>query len=305
MKFFILLLQLLPLWFYFKRLQRNIISLYLIKEMSTAVFFSNLLPGRFIIGCVFKNEAEYLDEWISYHLNIGFNTIVLFDNNVGDDDKDAIEIIKQKYSQVKFINKRGLSYDIGGYNFELYKKLSKDQWCLYIDIDEFLTFNDNYTLNDLVNRAEEKKCDQIKINWMVYGNNGKIKKENGTMISRFPKPVQPPDFRKFGRVENTHTKGFVHGELPGSTTIHYFSGPIVGCDTNFKIIQNNSPFTKEVVWGMAYLRHYFTKSEEEWKTKFEKRHRSNNIYGWNNYNEINKYPPNTICNVNPKTGNCR
>ena len=36
---------------------------------------------KFGIGVLVKNENLYLREWVKYHINLGFDKIVLFDNN--------------------------------------------------------------------------------------------------------------------------------------------------------------------------------------------------------------------------------
>jgi len=45
---------------------------------------------------VIKNEHEYLDEWIQYHLNLGIDHIFIFE----DIDSDSHEEICKKYDKV-------------------------------------------------------------------------------------------------------------------------------------------------------------------------------------------------------------
>lgn len=37
------------------------------------------------ICSIARNENEYLDEWVTYHLNLGFDHIFIYDNNNPDD----------------------------------------------------------------------------------------------------------------------------------------------------------------------------------------------------------------------------
>ena len=45
---------------------------------------------------VIKNEHEYLDEWIQYHLNLGIDYIFIFE----DIDSDSHKKITDKYDKV-------------------------------------------------------------------------------------------------------------------------------------------------------------------------------------------------------------
>ena len=38
------------------------------------------------ICAIARNECEYLEEWITYHLDLGFTHIFLYDNNDAGDD---------------------------------------------------------------------------------------------------------------------------------------------------------------------------------------------------------------------------
>ena len=54
-----------------------------------------------VICAIAKNENDYINDWVNWHLNLGFDRIYLYDNNeletpyVGDfiEQKDKVEII--------------------------------------------------------------------------------------------------------------------------------------------------------------------------------------------------------------------
>ncbi|CAN1484350.1 Glycosyl transferase family 2 [Caulobacteraceae bacterium] len=43
-----------------------------------------------------KNEGPYLLEWVSYHANLGFSKIVVYENNSGDDSAKALKRLALK-----------------------------------------------------------------------------------------------------------------------------------------------------------------------------------------------------------------
>ena len=260
---------------------------------------------KFLICASFKMEGCYLEEWINYHLGLGFQKIYLHDNNIENDDKNEIKKIRKNYKNVYFIDKRNQKYEQAKWYTKFYSTLHSNQWCLFIDIDEFLTFTNGYNLYTYIQEAENKKCDQIKLNWMVYGNNGHITKDDAPVLLRFPMPVQYPNSIKSHLINNKNTKGFVKGGNKGKfISMHYFHGNIRGCNGNLNNCPNNTPYHFPLAWNKSYLRHYATKSEEEWRIKFVKRW--NKVYRkkWENYNSVNILPPNTPCHINMTTGSC-
>ena len=52
------------------------------------------------IVTVIKNEHEYLDEWIKYHLNLGINHIFIFE----DVDSESHKVICDKYKDTVTLN---------------------------------------------------------------------------------------------------------------------------------------------------------------------------------------------------------
>lgn len=74
----------------------------------------------------FKLEGQYLEEWIYYHLKLGFDHFYLIDNNDGDtDDMNVIQKLKNSSisSHLTFFNKRNTNR----FNFRFFK-LSNEIW---------------------------------------------------------------------------------------------------------------------------------------------------------------------------------
>lgn len=254
----------------------------------------NFSDFNIYLCCCFSQEAEYLDEWVNYYLALGFRHIFMFDNSKGDNGIDIVERLK-KNNKITIFDKRNQKYKQASWYQDFYNTLGPKDWCLFCDIDEFLTIV-NMTLLEYMKRVTETKCGQIKLSWMIYGNNGVIKKENGTVIERFPKPTMPLNFIKYGKVENTHTKPLVRGgdKMAKWGSVHHMkSRTMIGCDGDLKIVPNDSPFNQNPTWSTAYLRHYYTRSEQEFCYKIKK-WSGKHSHHWDSYNSINKYEPNLM-----------
>ena len=235
---------------------------------------------------VIKNEHEYLDEWIKYHLDLGINHIFIFEDIDSDShkeicdkygDKVSLDSIlsifneeeKSKIKHLKLIKsknhndspqyayiKKGLLY---------LKELNEYDWCFVIDNDEFITLeNENGDLKNVISLFEE--YDAFIMQWKCYGANGLIHK---------------PDYKEKGLID-TYTKeipGFVPTSTPQSLSktcynlktyqenfflyTHQPSKDCNFCRTNFER-ERNKP-----IYDKIYIRHYITKSWEEyvWKRK--------------------------------------
>lgn len=301
---FLFLLHIYPLslycQYYFKTCSSIIIS----------VRYEDLI-GSISIVTTFKLEACYLEEWINYHLNIGFDHFYLYDNNDGNTD-DILIIEKLKNSSISkhisFYNARNIErYNRFYLNIptKMLESFNKEDWLFVnLNIDEFLTFPNNSkngkNIREYLKNAVKNKCDVVCFNWQVHGNNGHHYQTQSKVLDRFPLPTLPLNFTKYGRIENTHTKCIGHGKLGTNAYIHDIlinkSKGQKSCNGDLlpgkSISLKYEPFLEEMSFNSAYIRHFFTKSTEEWykykmkKVDYEER------YGWDNFNQINKHSPN-------------
>lgn len=250
---------------------------------------------RCIICACFRSEGYYLQDWVDYHLELGFSRIYLFDNNIGNDDLEYVYNISRN-RRVDIINRRNAEYKQPEWYAEIYALLGPNDWGLFIDIDEYLTFKEGMTLEQYVKMAMSTACQQVKINWLTYGNNGQIVRTPGSVRERFPHPVSNRKFRKGGNIENSHTKAFIRGGLSVTWySMHWASGSIMGCNSNFRGVTNEHPRVRRPVWDTAWIRHYQSRSEQEWCWKMKRWNHTG--YDWNNYNSVNAMKPNK-----PRTG---
>ena len=226
---------------------------------------------------VIKNEHLYLDEWISYHLGIGISHIFIFE----DLESESHKSITDKYG--KFVTLDSvlsiLSYEQklniidyrkqndGGWQkvyFQEGLRFIKEKyhydWCFAIDNDEFITINE--PLDIILNRYEN--YDALILSWECYGANGLI---------------DMPDYSKCG-VLDTYTTP-ISGHVPATSKTHnkktcynmrlYRTGfwnnnHIPTDECNFC----NTQFVKDSessVYDSIYIRHYITKSWEEYVWK--------------------------------------
>jgi hypothetical protein len=224
------------------------------------------------IFTVIKNEHLYLDEWIQYHLNLGVQHIFLLE----DFDSKTHKEITDKYqgfvtlltvSDITAIYKpqlyknAGLNlqrpYTVAGVNY--IKNHFKYDWCFIIDADEFLTLeNSGDTLENVMNQYASYNA--VVLQWENYGASG-LK--------------YAPDYTKT-TIRDTFTEKCPLRDRPDATTkvcykleffdnSKYFNQHIVKSTDNW--CKTDFSKSEEPIYKNIYIRHYITKSWEEYFIK--------------------------------------
>lgn len=234
--------------------------------------------NKVILCACAKNENDYILEWVNHHLSIGFDKIILADNN----DDDSLEEILKDYvdkGQVQILNFRGFKkFQIQFYDMILNAK--NYQWCAFFDVDEFLEISPKYdTVKDFLNDCDG---DCVMVNWLMYGPDNILTKQKGDVQERFKNPVYPICMFK----ENMFYKTIVR-RFEGSakfTSPHeikfedenklYNTGGYYLSKT--KVDQVSYP----VRYKKAWLKHYYTKSYQEYMEKMTR--------GWADANDLSR-----------------
>lgn len=248
---------------------------------------------KVVVCCIAKQENDYIQEWVNYHLDLGFSEIYIYDNNEIDGEKIVDVLADEKYQdKVVVIDVRGQKYVQKEVYDEFYYKYDFD-WCAFIDVDEFITFNKDSKYTNIVDFINERSSfDAIHLNWMCYGDNGKIYKEKGNVIDRFPYPLNPLDFRcTYDFPENNHIKTIIKKglKIKWDKTPHTPSGVFTIGDSDGNFLNTNAPL-KTYSFNNAYIRHYITKSLEEYVIRINRQCADCSFigYSFSKYYRMNK-----------------
>ena len=220
------------------------------------------------ICCIVKRENIYIREFIEYHFLLGIKKIIIYDNNDIDGEKlqeVILDYIEKKY--VNIIDVRGFSsIQIPIYNHCYQKNKDLYDWIGLIDVDEFMYIRQNNKINDFLYNNRFSKCELIFLNWLIYNDNNLIKYENKPLIKRFSKSIklyyQGKSFVRGGfknlLIPSTHIPGI---------NIHYF------CNSNGERIYPRNFFNSKIENSpKAFIKHYYTKTVEEFCLKINKGH---------------------------------
>ncbi len=142
-----------------------------------------------VIVCIAKHESDYIEEFVKYHLKLGFKYIYLYDN----EDEPTYETLLDKYkNNIKFIHMPFNNYEIG----VQYKMLQHfiDNFLFkneqithvtHIDIDEFIVLKKHKNICDFILQYIVDDCQGIAMNWRFFGSSGKTEKTDEPVTLRF------------------------------------------------------------------------------------------------------------------------
>ena len=221
-----------------------------------------------------KNENLYVREFVEYYKQIGYNKIFIYDNN--DKSGEHFEEVINDYIQIGFV--KIIDFRERNANtrpiFDAYKDCySRNNrifnWLSFFDMDEFLELNKKYkTIQEFLNDKTFKKCQNIKINWLIYMNYHSLYFENKPLQQRIKNFY-------YNDPSNKHIKSTVKGNLPVNywekvENPHTSTLNFTSCSSSGKIIRFDSPFNFPPDFTNAKLKHYIYKSFEEWCIKIKR-----------------------------------
>lgn len=134
-----------------------------------------------------KNENRYIREWLDYHRNLGFDNIILYDNN-DSNGENVFDIIGDEIKNGFVIHediKDKTNYQLHCYNDCLNKYYNDFTWILFLDCDEFLELKKHKNIKEYLSESKFDRFEQILINLEYYGDSGLIYDNGLGVLERF------------------------------------------------------------------------------------------------------------------------
>lgn len=245
---------------------------------------------RVALCCLAKNENLYINDFVSWYVRIGIDTIYIFDNN--EKEMDTIDhFIDSKYHKnIKVIDIMGLrEHHLQQHIYtDFYHKYKNDfDWCLFVDIDEFLVNVPN--IKSLLSSSIYNRFNQIRIMWRVFGDDNLISRDMSKPVFQvFKKPISHSLMRDLKTKGNLEKQGkfILRGHLNNVniTSPHFASYGnrdllVESCLPNgekcFSKVVINEPYYRNAI----YINHYMTKSLSEFID--QKLNRNDAVYNYN------------------------
>jgi len=249
--------------------------------------------NKIMLCCIGKEENLYAKEFVEYYISLGFDKIIILDNNNlnGERFDDVLQYFIKK-NIVEIIDLRGLKQiQIPSFNYCYRKYMYLYDWISFFDFDEFLFIKNYSNVKDYLYNNKFNDCQLVLFNWYIYDDNDLLRYDNRTMISRFTHFKFIPKATKFivrGNIENL-----------------LITSPHIAINTNycnskgeqiFPISHMDLPIEKN---SLAYIKHFYTKTAEEYCLKrkrgyVQSRPSSNKKFDINEINDFFIYNNKTI-----------
>ena len=141
-----------------------------------------------VIVCVAKNEQFYIEEFIRYHIALGFKHIIIYDT----ESKPTYEELLKKYvAHVKVIHvpTEELNEHVSLSVLEDFKTRilynSNITHVAHIDIDEFIVLKKHSTIIEFINKYLTGDCQGIGMNRIYFGSSKQTVRTNQPVTLRF------------------------------------------------------------------------------------------------------------------------
>jgi hypothetical protein len=226
---------------------------------------------KYLVVTCAKNENPYIREWIQHYLNLDFDKIIICDNNEPDDNslyETISDYVDQGY--VEIFDCRGFRI-FQSHAMSMFCKEGHYKWCGFFDCDEFLELN---TFGSIKKYLEHKTEECVAFNWLMFDSNGEMDYKDLPLQERFKQPYYP-----IINMENAFVKGLMCGGHFRYADIENCGGHLFICKNRNKIMYNfggyyptnsngdNLQAMLPLRYKEGYIKHYYTKSFEEWSKK--------------------------------------
>ena len=226
-----------------------------------------------IATCV-KDETDYLEDFLKYHLNIGIDEIYIFEDfgsashkNITDkyskvhlmsifdifpkeQHPEILQMVEDKIPrQTLYINQILKWLHNNGYS---------EYWCWLIDVDEYITATE--PISDILGRFSDR--DAVLVYWKNYGCSGRLYKPlyDKPIYEIFTEPCGYELYSDFKMYKITKfCVNLNKWSVDKKFWIHNAPLNWIKADGTYK--------RTEIVFEPLYLRHYITKSVEEYLHK--------------------------------------
>ena len=237
------------------------------------------------ICAIVKDEDQYLDEWIGYHIERGVDHIYLYDNGSANPQQNCVSTENLKYCTVIPFPRT-----TGNPQCECYFEFLRDhgadsEWVAFIDADEFIRVIDGTPIPEFL--EEYMRHDGVYAGWITYNADGQLTNDNRPVRERFHKTVPYKKYLPCGKtIARPEKVTRMNPHFP--SPIWYGRHDIV--DENHDHVECAPGY--EPPLNKIVIDHYFTKSWEEWQCKINRGTADNS--GFRKMNDFFYYNPDLV-----------
>lgn len=213
------------------------------------------------ICCIVKNEPiNYLKEFISHHLSIGFDKVFLYNNNNSiEEQQDDFKLLQNTFKdRLDIIYFEGKCKQFDAYIDCTEKHKEEFDWIAYIDADEFIEV-ERASIKDIL---KDITAPALGLNWQIFGTG---EYNNVSQIESFTKGTD------LSFEPNKHVKVIAQPkEITLINNPHNFYFKDDRKAVNILGEEIDTYYTKTPVNKIAWINHYYCRTEKDKQIKLQR-----------------------------------
>ncbi len=217
---------------------------------------------RFGLVIIAKNEADYIEEWLEFHLMQGAEHIVVYDNGSTDDTvarlspylaEGLVTLVPWSTFQER-VNNQSLAYAHALVNFGGWF-----EWLGFLDADEFLFATVEASMPAIL--QELSQLPAIGVPWSMFGTDGQLTRPNAPVVASYASKAVMG--RGTTPEHAMNVKSIVRPEMVTAVQGAYM-------ETGEWLAKSHKSGLCEMPAGRLQLNHYYTRSAAEFERKLAK-----------------------------------
>lgn len=230
-----------------------------------------------------KDENRYLEQWIEYHIKLGFEEFILFED---EGSKPHDDIIKQFDSNVKILLYKGVLRhdniefkDLTCFKF-VFQNHPEVTWGIKLDPDEYLDLGKYTTIHEYISFLQSQINNQITeivFNWHLYNANGRVYEPSIYKYNLLETYKNEINVNELNFKASTNISKNIYS-LPKTLMLFtYFQdrsddiiNKNIAIDFPHRLLVTNIAINAEYSTG-AYIKHFITKSFNEYYKRLKLR----------------------------------
>ena len=159
------------------------------EDLSIKVYKPTTETANVAVCLVVKNETLYIDEFIDYHIALGFSPIYIYDNSPTFELNNSYAAFYRSigantswyqsrqdiHQYIRLLHFPRSPVQIPAYDQCIKRDAKNSTFVALIDVDEFVVLKRHSNIVDFVKAYCDFRCGQISINWQNMGTSGETK----------------------------------------------------------------------------------------------------------------------------------
>jgi len=214
------------------------------------------------VCAICRNEVDYIEEWVAFYQDAGFDSIYVYDNVSDDGSTELLAALDDAgiVKRVHWPRRDDIPPQRDAYGDFLNRFAFKHDYVLICDLDEFLVITDK-SVKGFIREAEAKhgNVGAIAFPWLIFGAGESETQNAGLVIERFVqcenKPVRT--VKTMYRSSNVYNMRTHICDLLGGVYL----------DNQMEVAKwdQRMPIKLQATRAAgAVMHHYYTKSRDEW-----------------------------------------